>query len=103
MPSRRINPIKQHAFTLARYRANRFPASSQFKPHNYVLRAVTSIRLILQLGIQALSFFISKPQTLGSLWGPDWMAQSQASGGLALNLGQPWPSGLREGGGACPV
>lgn len=59
--------MKQHAFTLARYRANRFPASSQFKLHNYVLRAVTSIELILQLGKQALSFFIRKPQTLGSL------------------------------------
>ena len=59
--------MKQHAFTLARYRAHRFPASSQFKLHNYVLRAVTSIELILQLGKQALSFFISKPQTLGSL------------------------------------
>lgn len=44
------NPIKQHAFTLARYRAIGFYASSQFKPHNYVLRLLLLSELILQLG-----------------------------------------------------
>ena len=66
MLSRRKNKIiKQQIFILARHRANILPELS-LNLHNYFLSGITSINLILQLGKQAPSFFISNnPRLLG--------------------------------------